>query len=253
MMPDYSGTLTDKVVVITGGGRGIGRAIALAVAQAGAKVCCTSRTAADLAETVRQIESNGGQGLAVPADMTKLEDAQSLMDQTVAQFGGIDILFINHGINLSFQPIEDSDPQRWKDTIDINLLGVYYCARAAIPHLKQRGAGKIIITGSGMGHRGSPGASAYACAKAGAWMLTRVLAQELWQFDISVNELIPGPVDTNFGRHRPADVEPMPSPTATASEWHKKPEDVVPLAMFLATQPNIGPTAQSFNIMRRDG
>ncbi len=128
----------------------------------------------------------------------------------------------------------------------MNLLGAYYCAQAAIPALKQRGAGKIITVGSGIGHRGVVGSSDYACSKAGLWMLTRVLAQELAASHISVNELIPGPVDTR-GQHTQRQ-----GPFAIESEWIKTPEEVVPLALFLATQPAIGPTAQSFSLMRRD-
>ena len=86
--------------------------------------------------------------------------------------------------------------------LEVNLLGAYYCAQAAIPALKQRGAGKIITVGSGLGHRGMVGLSAYACSKAGLWMLTRVLAQELWSYNISVNELIPGPVVTSMAGGR---------------------------------------------------
>jgi 3-oxoacyl-[acyl-carrier protein] reductase len=100
-----------------------------------------------------------------------------------------------------------------------------------------------------MGHRGSASGSAYACSKAGLWMLTRVLAQEVWQDNISVNELIPGPVDTTMTSGATARSGPA---FTTNSEWIKTPEDVVPLALFLATQPTIGPTAQSFSLMRRD-
>src|SRR5262249_56454486 len=112
-------------------------------------------------------------------------------------------------------------------------------------HLRRRGCGKIITIGSGIGHRGGPERSSYACSKAGLWMLTRVLAQELAAFNISVNELVPGPVDTSMN--------PSGARTSTlgASEWLKRPEDVVPLALFLAEQPDVGPTAQSFSLMRR--
>ena len=101
--------------------------------------------------------------------------------------------------------------------------------------------------GSGMGHRGLAGSSAYSCSKAGLWMLTRVLAMELWEDRISVNELIPGPVSTEMN---PARLDG--SSSLGASEWAKAPDDVVPLALFLATQPDVGPTAQSFSLMRRD-
>ncbi len=143
--------------------------------------------------------------------------------------------------------MEDSDPSAWRQVLEVNLIGAYSCVQAAIPHLKTRGAGKIITVGSGMGHRGLAGSSAYSCSKAGLWMLTRVLAMELWEDRISVNELIPGPVSTEMNPARPDG-----SSSLGASEWAKAPDDVVPLALFLATQPDVGPTAQSFSLMRRD-
>ena len=126
-----------------------------------------------------------------------------------------------------------------------------YCARAAIPYLKARGGGKIITIGSGIGHQGRVGSSAYASSKSGLWMLTRVLAQELWEHNISVNELVPGPVNTRPTADSAKRQES--SVFAIDSEWIKNPEDVAPLALFLATQPDKGPTAQSFSLIRRDG
>ena len=134
--------------------------------------------------------------------------------------------------------------------MQVNLIGSYHTARAAIPHLKERGAGKIIAIGSGLGHRGRPGESAYASSKAGLSMLVRVLAQELWQHNISVNELIPGPVLTE--RVAQSYAQRTGSVFQDDSEWIKTPEDVVPLALFLATQPNKGPTGQIYSLMRRD-
>ena len=108
----------------------------------------------------------------------------------------------------------------------------------------------MIMVGSGVGHNGRVGASSYSASKAGLWAMTRVLAQELWQHNISVNELVPGPVETRLS----SDGREGEQSTVFSinSEWIKQPKDVVPLAMFLATQPDTGPTAQSFSLMRRD-
>jgi NAD(P)-dependent dehydrogenase (short-subunit alcohol dehydrogenase family) len=241
--------LSGKVAIVTGAGRGIGKAIAQAYARAGTAVCCAARTVAEIHATVQEIVAAGGQGLAVPTDVTQRAAVQQMVQTTVETFGRLDILVINAGVGGGRRPVEDSDPEAWRTTLDVNLLGAYYCAQAAIPALKQRGAGKIITVGSGLGHRGMVGLSAYACSKAGLWMLTRVLAQELWSYNISVNELIPGPVVTSMAGVQTAQRQGV---SAIEGEWIKAPEEVVPLALFLATQPAIGPTAQSFSLMRRD-
>jgi len=245
--------LTGKVTLITGAGRGIGRAIALAYAEAGAAVVCAARTQSEINGVAAEIRARGGQAIAIAVDVTDRLAVQQMTESVVAAFGGLDILLINAGVNRDRRTVEESVAEEWLATLDVNLNGAYYCAQAAIPYLKARGGGKIITTGSGMGHRGSPERSAYCVSKAGLWMLTRCLAQELWPFNISVNELIPGPVQTSMTAD---DGTPGSRPAAgpsAQSEWQKGPEDVVPLALFLATQPLVGPTAQSFNLMRRDG
>jgi 3-oxoacyl-[acyl-carrier protein] reductase len=240
--------LEGKVAVITGAGRGIGKAIAIAYAKAGASVVCAARTLTEINRTADEITKLGGRALAVKADVTCIDSVNNIFRIAEETFGGIDILVINAGANCDRETVENSDPENWKRTMDVNLFGAYYCARSVIPYLKKRGSGKIITIGSGLGHRGYPGGSAYSCSKAGLWMLTRILAQELLQYNISVNELIPGPVQTSIDDNSKTDsaVKTMDS------EWHKQPEDVVPLALFLACQKDIGPTAQSYSLMRRD-
>jgi 3-oxoacyl-[acyl-carrier protein] reductase len=153
--------------------------------------------------------------------------------------------------------VDQSDPELWKRTVEVNLVGTYHSARAAIPYLKARGAGKIIVVGSGQGHQSSASTSAYACSKAGTWALVQSLAAELVSFNISVNELLPGNVKTKLYDDTFQQVVAMtPKGSASlaekrSSEWLKAPEDVIPLALFMACQPDVGPTAQSFSLMRR--
>ena len=246
-MEENTRSLREKVAIVTGAGRGIGQAIARAYAREGAAICCAARTQDEIDSTARQIEAAGGRALAIRTDVTRPETVEHMVAIGVEHFGGLDILVLNAGINTAPGPVADSDPEAWRQTLEVNLVGAYHCARAAIPFLKERGGGKIIAIGSGMGHRSQAGSSAYACSKAGLWMLTRTLAEELWEHNISVNELIPGPVETDMSKKsRGPD-----SVFSIGSEWIKTPAEVVPLALFLATQPQVGPTSQSFSLMRR--
>ena len=245
-MTAVGSTLEGKVAVVTGAGRGIGRAIAIGYAAAGAAVVCAARTRAQVEETAAAIAESGSRALAAAADVTREQEVDRLMRRAAEAFGGIDILVANAG-TTAHGPVEGSDPEEWWRVLEVNLLGAYLCARAAIPHLKARGSGKIIAIGSGMGQRAYADASAYGCSKAGLSMLTRVLAAELWEHDISVNELIPGPVATAMNP-----VGPGGPSRFGAIEWNKKPEDVVPLALFLAAQPARGPTGQKYSLTRRD-
>ena len=249
-MVEGSRQLDGKVAIVTGAGRGIGKGIAMAYASAGASVCCAARTLADIEETVREIEKRGARGLAVQTDVTNVESVRHMVDMAADSFGGLDILVACAGDTFDRLTVEESDPDGWLATLQVNLIGVYHFAKFAIPHMRRRGAGKIITLGSGAGHRGMAGLSAQSCSKAGLWMLTRVMAQELWQYNISVNELIPGPTKTervmelySKGAQAPFNIE---------SEWVKEIEDVASLALFLAVLPDKGPTAQSYSLMRRD-
>jgi len=233
--------LKGKVAVITGAGRGIGRTIALAYASAGAAVVCSARGEADIARTAAMIREAGGQAIAHAADVADFATVSALFQRASDEFGGVDIVVANAGVALEQRRIADGDPELWRKTIDINLTGAYHTAHAAIAHLRRRGAGKIIMIGSGQRKRPNPGFSAYSCSKIGLWMLTQSLATELQEDNISVNELIPGPVRTDMTR----DVAMPPG------EWFKEPTDVVPLALFLASMPDFGPSAQSYSLMRR--
>lgn len=196
------------------------------------------------------IEAAGGTALAVTADVADEASVQRMVDAAVATFGGLDILVLNAGITGGGKTVEESDTAAWRKTIEVNLVGAYLCARAAIPALKRRGAGKIITIGSGAGHAGAAGVSAYGCSKAGLWLLTRVLARELAPANIDVNELVPGPVLTDMLKTKAA--QSRRQEQHMDEEWFKQPEDLLPLAMFLATQPLRGPTGQSFGLLRRE-
>jgi 3-oxoacyl-[acyl-carrier protein] reductase len=239
--------LAGKVAVVTGAGRGIGAAIAEAYAAAGATVVCAARTAAEVAATASRIQAAGGMAFALPVDVTDAGQVAALYAGAVERAGGMDMLLVNAGVSLDQRPVETSDPDLFERTMAVNLTGAYHCARLAIPHMRARGGGRMVMLGSGMGHSSAHGHAGYSCSKAALWMLVRILADELRQDGISVNELVPGPVQTSMT----AVPQRTGSVVSNPIEWLKQPEDVVPLAMFLATHPAPGPTGQSFSLMRR--
>jgi 3-oxoacyl-[acyl-carrier protein] reductase len=241
-------SLEGKVTVVTGAGRGIGQAIAVAYARAGASVVAAARSPDQLEETVARITGEHGRCVAVPTDVTNYAAASTLMERAVSEYGGVDVVVAAAGVAGENKRVDESDPVRWTEAIEVNLFGAFNTAKAAIPHLRRRGGGKIVLIGSGMGHRSGPTRSAYAASKAGVWMLTRVLAEELAGDDICVNELIPGPVLTALIAGREGNL----GAGTQGVEWYKQPEDVAPLALFLATQPARGPTGQTFSLARRE-
>jgi 3-oxoacyl-[acyl-carrier protein] reductase len=245
--------LSGKVAVVTGAGRGIGAAIADGYARAGASVVCVSRTGDEVESVVREIVSAGGHALAIAADVADPAAVEGVLRSTENRFGGLDILMLNHGISLDWNNVEHSNVADWMTTFDINLHGAYHCARLAIPVLKRRGGGNIIMMGSGQGHHGSPGVAAYACSKAALWMLVRVLADELRSEGINVNEILPGGVRTTLDRYRPAPPAGAGAGVAArpAGDRIREPEEIVPLAVFVAAQPPSGSTGQSFSLRRQ--
>ena len=240
--------LSGKVALVTGGGRGIGKAIALALSDAGADIGLLARTKQQVAAVASAVEASGRQACALECDVADAKQVESSVTAVFESLGRVDIVVNNAGGGAERSAVGDDDPTVWMSVIQANLVGTYLVSRAALPYLRNGGGGAIINVGSGMGHEARPNNSSYNAAKAGVWMLTRCLALELWKDNITVNELIPGPVYTELTEAIFEAGQPHP---AIPSEWVKDPEDVVPLALFLACQGPKGPTGQSFSLARR--
>ncbi len=245
-------SLAGKIVLVTGASSGIGAAIAVGCAREGATLVLAARRAAELANVAAEARRHEVDVLAVPTDVTDPKSVDALMGAVRERHDGLDIVMGIAGGNTGRGEVAEIDAAEWIACLNLNVTGGFLTARAAVPLLEARGGGRIVLMGSGMGHRGNPGHSAYCAGKAAQWMLVRCLAEELKERNISVNELIPGPVIT------PPTIAEMAEGGATSGfsspgEWRKQPEDVVPMALFLATCPDPGPTAQSFSLMRRQG
>ncbi|MBV6700540.1 glucose 1-dehydrogenase [Kitasatospora aureofaciens] len=187
----------DTSVLVTGGGTGIGRAIALAFAREGARVAVAGRTAGPLAETVELIERAGGKAVALTGDVTNSQDAARLVRETVEHLGGLDVAVNNAGVLGALGPIADVDEEDWRRVIDINLTGTWLAMKHEIAHMRAQGGGAIVNVSSNVGaHMSIPGLGAYAASKAAVTALTRSAARDHIADGVRINIVSPGPVDT---------------------------------------------------------
>lgn len=191
------GLLADKVVIITGGGRGIGRSIALTMAKEGAEIVIVSRTREQLEQTAQEMQQLGVKAMIIPADISRQADVDKAIELVLREYGKIDVLVNNAGIT-KFSAINDIEPEEWRKIIDVNLFGTYNFCRAVIPHFIKNNQGKIINMGSDSSFIGYPLMSAYAASKHAVLGLTKSLAEELKPYDIQVNAICPALVDTDM-------------------------------------------------------
>lgn len=187
--------LQDKIAVITGGGRGIGRAIALAYAREGANLVLASRSQAALEETRSMVEDLGGKALVVPTDIRQEESVRNLAKQALGHFGRVDILVNNSGVAGPTKPLWEITLAEWEDTFAVNMTGVYLCCREFLPGMIERHSGSIIIIASMTGKRPLYGRTPYAAGKLGLVGLARTLAWEVGSYGIRVNVISPGAVE----------------------------------------------------------
>ncbi len=228
--------LKDKVAIVTGGAKGLGRAFAIKMATEGARVMVVTRKDMDnLKETVRQIEDLGGQVAFFQADVSKVADTLAQAEEAVKTFGRIDILVNNAAVydGITRKPFYEIDPAEWDLVMAVNVKGAFLTVRAVFPCMKKQSYGKIVNLASEVFFTGSNGFAHYVSSKAGIIGLTRALAVELGPYNICINCVAPGFTDTEASRGL-ADIKKYDT-SKTPLRRLEKPEDLTGVAVFLAS------------------
>ena len=215
--------LKDKVVIVTGAGRGIGKAIASTLAAEGAWLALVARTEKELLETQKEIRVGGGKAICIVCDIRDSKAVSGMMEEVIRQFQGIDILINNAGI---FYPnnVVDCTDEEWQEILDVNLTGLFYCTRAVLPLMFEKGSGQIMNIVSGAGVHAFPGAGAYCASKFGVMGFSETLLEEVREKGVKVTVLLPGMVDTGMIRD-----------DVYSHSQKIRPQDVADAVLFAAT------------------
>lgn len=245
-----------RVALVTGGGRGIGKSLALGFAETGHRLVLVARNSKEIESLAQEIRSRGSEAIGVAADVAKAEDVQRVFDTAALEFGSVDVLVNNAGTAAAGR-IEDMDAEEWRSIIEVNLFGSYFFCRNILPGMVRRGWGRIINISSRFGKMGLKFGSAYCAAKHGVIGLTRALALETANTGVTVNAICPGAVDTlaldelcdqlgklygvSGGAIKNSIVEQSPQRRLFA------PHEIVPIALFLASDAASCVTGEAVN------
>jgi NAD(P)-dependent dehydrogenase (short-subunit alcohol dehydrogenase family) len=241
--------LAGKVAIVTGGGRGIGKAVALAYAREGADIALVARSAAEIEAAALEVEALGRRALAIQADVANPADVDRMVQRVVSEFGGVQILF-NAAGTRAVVPSDQLSVEDWQRVLDINLTGSFLCSQRVFEPMRLGGGGKIIMVGSMQAHSGAPARLAYIASKHGLVGLARGLGVEWAKYNINVNVLSPGYIKTDIimqlieqGKLNLEGIEKR-----TPAGRIGKMEDVTGPAIFLASAESDFMTAQSLVI-----
>jgi NAD(P)-dependent dehydrogenase (short-subunit alcohol dehydrogenase family) len=250
--------LADKVAIITGGGYGIGKLIALAYARAGAKLALAARTVLPLEEACAELARDGGRAIAIQTDVAKEADCAKMVKQTLATYGRVDVLVNNAGIAGPTKKLTEMSLAEWQEVLDINITGAWLASRAVLPLMEKQHSGNILMISSGAGRRGYPLRSPYATSKWAMIGLTQTLAGEWGMAGVRVNCICPGAVEgPRIERVIRARAEAMGAPyeqvkrgftSQSALQRMVTEDEVARVAVFLVTEASAGVTGQTINV-----
>lgn len=230
-------SLEGKTAIVTGASRGIGKAIALGFARAGADVAVAARSEADLKSLANEIEDVGRRALVIPTDVTQRDQLERLVEQTVSELGGLDILVNNAGGTKFMAPIVTLRPEGWDKAMALNLDAVFHATQLAAQKMVELGGGSIVQISSVAGIMGTPGLSFYSAAKGAVRLLSQSVAKELAESNVRVNSISPGWVatDLNSNLRDDAATEKFVIDMVPMKRWGKA-EDIVGAAIYLASE-----------------
>lgn len=223
--------LTGRVAIVTGGSRGLGRAIATGLVAAGAKVTIASRKAEACERAVAELEAQGGEALAVPAHVGEVDDLQRVVDATAERFGRIDFV-VNNAANALAQPMGAYTPEAWRKSYGVNVFGPVFLTQAALPWLERSDGAAVLNVVTAGAFRGSAGLAIYTSGKAALLHWTRSMAQELAPRGVRVNALAPGPFLTDMMTNNPVEWQQRTA-EATLMKRIAAPEEIIGPALFL--------------------
>lgn len=230
-----AGPLEGRVAIVTGGGRGLGRGIALALAAAGTDVALAGRSADALEDAAADVRARGRRAIAVPTDVSDEADCDHLVERTVAELGRVDALIANSGV-LHPGDVLDAPTDAWHRVIGTNLTGTFLCARAVGARFAEQGAGKLVVIASNFAFKGVPGFVSYCASKAGLVGFTRALAVEWAPLGVQVNAIAPGYFETDINADLRADEKLRQQVVKRIPAGRMgHPDELGPLAVFLCS------------------
>ena len=250
-------SLAARRALVTGGGRGIGRAVALRLARAGVAVAVASRTRSEVDAVAEEVQALGGASLALVADVARPEDVEGMFRAARTALGGVDILVSGAGVATS-APIARTSDEVWRSTIDTNLSGAFYCLREALPEMVEAGWGRVVTIASIAGKSGHPYIAAYAASKHGVLGLTKCAALEVADKGVTINAVCPGYVDTPMTDASVARIVEKTGRAAAEVRRHLEemspqkrlitPEEVAALVEYLCGDQARGITGQALSV-----